>query len=104
MAVYRLVNALPQSVSGSEEFHYGYLCKVENNGVWIDLNEQNAKNFLLGGRIYGPIVPDEIEKEEVKVKEVEKAEVKEEVKESKKRGPKPKTEDIKNIANEIKDW
>ena len=61
MAQYKLKNALPQSAHGSVEVHYGYSCKVLNNAVWIELGESDAKNFLLGGRIDGPVESDAVE-------------------------------------------
>lgn len=84
MAQYKLKNALPQSAHGSTEAHYGHACKILNNAVWIELGEVDAKNFLLGGRIDGPIIPDAKEVPVESVKEVK------EDKPKNKRGPKPK--------------
>lgn len=55
MAEYRLINALPQSLPGNTEFHYGYKCEVRQDGVWVELDEITAETFLVGGRISGPV-------------------------------------------------
>ena len=83
MAQYRLILALPQSLPGNTEMHYGRLCEIRNDGVWAELNEIEATAFLRGRKIHGPIIPDEV-----------KEEVKEEKEPKTKRGPKasPKAE------------
>ena len=84
MAQYKLLLALPQSAPGSTEFHYGHLCTIKNDGVYIELPEIDAKNFLRGRLIQGPVILDEV---------VESA-AKEVIESKAKRGPKanPKVE------------
>lgn len=55
MAEYRLINALPQSLPGSTEFHYGYKCEVRQDGIWVELDELTAENFVIAQRISGPV-------------------------------------------------
>lgn len=58
MAEYFLYGALPQSAPGNTEYHFGHKATVKPDGVWIELDEISAKNFMAGGRIKGPIIPD----------------------------------------------
>jgi len=106
MAEYKLILALPQSAPGQEELHYGRLCKIKNDGVYAELTEIEAKNFLRGKLINGPVVLDPVVEEEV----VADAPTKE-GKEGKKRGPKskvdgagfssPEADELQKLANEL---
>lgn len=51
MATYKLLNALPNSLPGSEEFHYGFKCQVKQDGIYIELDDLTAQNFHNAGRI-----------------------------------------------------
>lgn len=52
MPIFKLLQALPQSAPGNKEYHYGYLCEVREDGVYIDLaDEATISNFVLGRRI-----------------------------------------------------
>ena len=56
MPVFKLINALPQSIPGSIEQHYGFNCEVRPDGIYIDLQDEDTiKNFKVGGRISAPV-------------------------------------------------
>ena len=61
MSEYKLINALPQSAPGNIEQHFGHSCKIKSDGVYIELDELSAANFLVGGHISGPVIKDVIE-------------------------------------------
>lgn len=48
---YKLINALPQSLPGNTEDHYGYKCEVRQDGIYIVLDDISAANFAAAGRI-----------------------------------------------------
>jgi len=51
MQEYKLVGALPNSVPGSFEDHYGYKCEVRADGIYLKLDDVTAKNWAAAGRI-----------------------------------------------------
>ena len=94
MAEYKLKHALPQSAPGNTEFHYGYKCEVRQDGIYVELDEISAENFVNSGRVDGPVkksaplkeTPKQAPVVEEKPSEVEVVEEKPQIK----RGPKPK--------------
>lgn len=55
MTEYKLVNAIPQSLPGNFEDHYGYKCEVRKDGIYIKLDDISAANFAAAGRISGVV-------------------------------------------------
>lgn len=90
MAEYRLIDALPQSLPGNIEFHYGHKCEVRQDGIWVELDEVTAENFVVAKRIVGPVIKDsKISTKQEKVVE-DVIQESEEIVEKPKRGPKAK--------------
>ena len=68
MPVFKLINALPQSVPGSIEQHYGFNCEVRPDGIYIDLQDDaTIANFKAGGRISAAPVAEKVKEPEVVV-------------------------------------
>lgn len=55
MAEYKLIAVLPQSAPGSGEYHYGHKCEVRSDGIYAELDDVTAENFLVAKRIEGPV-------------------------------------------------
>lgn len=72
MTEYKLVTAFPQVLPGNKEMHYGMLCDVRRDGVYVELDEITAANWYNGGRIHGPLryAPPEVVVEAPKAVEV----------------------------------
>ena len=51
MQEYKLINALPNSLPGNFEDHYGYKCEVRKDGIYIQLDDLTATNWAAAGRI-----------------------------------------------------
>lgn len=78
MADYKLQNALPFSQVGCKETHFGRLCEIRADGIWVELDAIDAKNWIAANRVHGPLREDEPKKVEKVVeapKELEVVEV-----------------------------
>lgn len=55
MAEYKLAKALPGVHPGNTETHYGRVCQVRADGIYVDLDHETARVWVGVGRVHGPL-------------------------------------------------